>query len=244
MDKEHFNSICRLIMDQERPRNGIGTLSEKTIHAVLKKYYEPDFSNHEIPFGGFVADIFNASGFYEIQTGNFNKLRRKLDVFLSEAPVTIIYPIPYQKWLLWINEETGEVTDRRKSPKIGTASAILPELYKIKSYLLNPNLHFRLVFINMEEYRLLNGWSLDKKKGSTRHDRFPVELVDEIDLYTLSDYAKLLPANLPELFTSADYRRAARISLSCAQTSLNILTHTGTVMRVGKSGQSILYQIT
>lgn len=243
MDKEHFNRICRLIMDQERMRTSIGTLSEKTIHAVLKNYYEPNLSNHEIPFGGFVTDIFNSGGFYEIQTGNFNKLRRKLDVFLSEAPVTIIYPIPYQKWLLWINEETGEVTDRRKSPKTGTASAILPELYKIKSYLLHPNLHLRLVFINMEEYRLLNGWSQDKKKGSTRHDRFPVELVDEIDILCLSDYAKLLPAVLPEVFTSADYRKAARISQSCAQTSLNILAHVGAVVRIGKSGNSILYQI-
>ena len=243
MDKDHFNTICRFVMDQERMRNSIGTLSEKTIHAVLKKYYEPDFMNHEIPFGGFVADIFNTNGFYEIQTGNFNKLRRKLDVFLEEAPVTIIYPIPYQKWLLWINEETGEVTDRRKSPKIGTASAILPELYKIKSYLLHPNLRLKLVFINMEEYRLLNGWSSDKKKGSTRHDRFPVELVDEIDVCSLSDYGKLLPPILPEIFTSADYRKAARISLSRAQTSLNIFTHIGTVIRIGKSGNSILYKI-
>ena len=30
-------------------RQGIGTLSEKTVHAVMKNYYAPDTDMHEIP---------------------------------------------------------------------------------------------------------------------------------------------------------------------------------------------------
>ena len=47
-------------------------------------------------------------------------------------------------------------------------------------YLDNPNLHLCLVLIDADEYLLLNGWSRDRKKGSSRFDRIPVELVDEL----------------------------------------------------------------
>ena len=33
---------------------GIGTLSEKTLHAVLKMYYEPDEDNHEVAIDGYL----------------------------------------------------------------------------------------------------------------------------------------------------------------------------------------------
>ena len=38
-------------------RQGIGTLSEKTVHAVMKNYYAPDTDMHEILIENFVADI-------------------------------------------------------------------------------------------------------------------------------------------------------------------------------------------
>ncbi len=43
-------------------RQGIGTLSEKTVHAVMKNYYAPDTDMHEIPIENFVADIYTGSG--------------------------------------------------------------------------------------------------------------------------------------------------------------------------------------
>lgn len=44
-------------------------------------------------------------------------MRRKLDAFLKIYPVTIVYPIPHVKWLSWIDEESGEMSPKRKSPK-------------------------------------------------------------------------------------------------------------------------------
>ena len=72
-------------------RQGIGTLSEKTVHAVMKNYYAPDTDMHEIPIENFVADIYNGQEIIEIQTRAFNKMRRKLDAFLPLYPVTIGY---------------------------------------------------------------------------------------------------------------------------------------------------------
>lgn len=92
----------------------------KTVHAVLKAFYESDPEHQEIPVENFVADILRDGEIIEIQTRGFNKLRRKLDTFLKYYPVTIVYPIVHTKYLYWIDEETGEISSKRKSPKTGT----------------------------------------------------------------------------------------------------------------------------
>lgn len=243
MNKEQFESAKNKIIGIKRNRNGIGTLSEKTVHAILKNYYEPDEDYHEIPVNGYVADIYRDGNIIEIQTANFNKLRNKLDVFLNDYQVTVVYPMPYIKWLSWLDEETGYIGPKRKSPKKGNPYEVFYQLYKIKSYLTNPNIRIKIVMMNMEEIRLLNGWSKDKKKGSSRFDRIPTEIVEEIDLYSLEDYMQMVPIELTETFCSKDYAKASHLSIGMAQTALNILTYTGTVKRIGKRGNEILYNI-
>lgn len=87
-----FTAAKERIIGKNRERNGIGTLSEKTVHAVLKHYYAPDESQHEIPVEGCVADIFNGKEIIEIQTRSFDRMRPKLERFLPLYPVTIVYP--------------------------------------------------------------------------------------------------------------------------------------------------------
>lgn len=241
MDKQLFQKVCDEVIGQQQGMNGIGTLSEKTVHSVLKSYFSPDITNHEIKIEGFVADICDGHEIIEIQTRNFNKLRKKLDVFLNYYPVTIVYPVPYIKWLRWVNPQTGEISSPRKSPKKGSPYTIFPELYWIKNYLPISNLRFIIVMINLEEYRFLDGWSQDKKKGSTRCDRIPTEIVEEIIISAPEDYQKLIPASLNKDFTSREFRKFSGLSLSHAQTALNILHYLGSVERIGKKGNSYLY---
>ena len=179
----------------------------------------------------------------EIQTRGFNKLRRKLDTFLKYYPVTIVYPIIHTKWLYWINEETGEITQKRKSPKKGNPYLAFKELYTIRDFLQNPNFHVRLVLMDMEEYRLLNGWSRDKKRGSKRYDRLPLRLEDEVILDTPKDYLQFLPLELEEPFTSEDLAKLVKIPRKLAGTVLLILWQLGLVERSGKCGRSYLYKI-
>lgn len=241
MDNILFQRACDEAFNEELGSKGIGTYGEKTVHSVLKNYLEPTYSNHEVKVGNFVADICNEEGIIEIQTRDFNKLRRKLTAFLAHAPVTIVYPIPSSKWIRWINPQSGEISPPRKSPKTGKPYAIFPELYKIKNHLKDPNLHIHIILMNMEEYRFLDGWSKDKKKGSTKCDRIPTEIIEEISINTLADYHCLLPSSLKEPFTSQDYKKATGIPISHAQTGLNILNHLGVVNRIGKKGNAYLY---
>ncbi len=237
-----FQHACRQIRPQDSVRRGgIGTLGEKTLHAVLKYYWEPDESCHEVKIGSHIADICNQEGIVEIQTRQWNKLRGKLDAFLPEHTVTLVYPLPYRKWLVWIDPETGERTKRRLSPKKGSCYQVFGELYKIKPYLTHPHLRLSFLLIDLEETRLLTGWSTDKKKGSRRENRVPLALQQEIVICEPEDYLQLVPEGLPQPFTSNDYAAQAKISQHAAQTACNVLASVGAIQAVGKQGNQILY---
>ena len=242
MDRKIFHQAIERIVNQERERYGIGTLSEKTVHAVVKHYMEPNEDYHEVPLEGFVADIFREDAVTEIQTAHFNVLRRKLDKFLPLYPVTIVYPIPAVKWVIWVDPGSGAEVSRRKSPKKGSPYQAFNELYKIKSYLGDPNLRILFLFIDMEETRLLDGWSRDKKRGATKYDRIPLELVDEMLFERVEDYRMMIP---PELsgFTTREYAKSTKIPLSHAKTALNIFYYLNVVERIGKKGNSYLYEV-
>ncbi|MHB1152303.1 MAG: hypothetical protein ACYCWE_12670 [Eubacteriales bacterium] len=223
--------------------NNIGIFKERTLHAALKSYYEPDRTRQEQPLLGYIADIYNEEGVTEIQTQGFYSMKKKLEIFLPEFPVTIVYPAVRQKWLIWINPETGEVTSKRRSPKFGTPYIVFDELYSIRTLLTHKNLRLKIVMVDVEEYRQLNGWSRDKKRGSTRNERIPVGMGDEITINNKYDYIKLIPDNLPSSFYTADYAKNAEISRSSAQTALNVLNSVDAVERIGRDKKGYIYKI-
>ncbi len=241
-DKEEFHKSCKAVLETERVRLGIGTLSEKTVHAVLKRYLVPDETYHEIKCGRYVADILIDGEIMEIQTAGFNRLRGKLEEFLKDKDVTVVYPIPHTKWLIWIDENTGEFSEKRRSPKKGNYYEAFYELYKIKMFLKHPNLHFRLILMDVEEYRLLNGYSADKKRGSHRFDRIPVELVEDKFLNSPEDFKELVPNELCEPFTTKMFQKATKLSSKKAGAAVNVLAHLNVIKQVGKEKNAYLYE--
>lgn len=243
INHDKFLSARDRIIGKKHNDRGIGTLSEKTVHAILKNYYEPDQDNHEVALEGYVADIYNDNGIMEIQTGNFNKMREKLSVFLNLYPVTIIYPMPCDKWVSWIDEQTGVVSKKRKSPKRWNCYYAFYEMYKIKEFLNNPNIRFKIVLLDMEEYRLLNGWNDTKKRGSTRYDRIPLGIREEITIEQIEDYIQFVPFDIEGGFKSSDFAKYAGIDIDTARQVLHILNHVGAVRRTGKTGNAHIYEI-
>ncbi len=243
MDRERFDRIRNSIVGAQRERCGIGTLQEKTVHAILKDYYAPDKGMQEITVSGYVADIYTGTEIIEIQTAGFNRIRDKLDVFLRAYPVTIVYPIPYVKYLCWIDEETGEISKPRKSPVKGSVYMAFYELYKIKPYLKEANLHLCFPYLELTEYRFLNGWGRDKKKGSHRYDRIPLALVDEVRFDGAEDYAGLIPKTLPEPFTAKELGTAVKERRESAARALHIMNYLEVVEQCGKKGRAYAYRV-
>ncbi|WP_249293483.1 hypothetical protein [Fumia xinanensis] len=244
MNEETFKQACRRVRDGNQQALGIGTLGEKTLHAVLKYGYEPQEENHETKIGGYVADIVGENGIIEIQTQGFDRLRKKLSAFLEVCDVTVVYPVAAVKWLSWIDSETGAISPRRKSPRRGKLQDSCTEFYKIRNFLGHPRLHLKIVLLELEEYRYQNGWGNGGKRGSARCDRIPISFLGEISLDRLEDYRILLPRGLPTPFTTADFRKAAAIPPKATQCTVNLLYRLGIIQRVGKQGRCFLYEIT
>lgn len=245
-DAEAFFRACIAVDTAGRkPSGGIGTLSEKKMHSVIKHFIEPDASKHEIGVGGSIADVKNECGIFEVQTASFNILRKKLPQMLESSCVTVVYPIPFEKRIIKIDALTGEAAKPRKSPKHGSFFDSFFELYKLADVIENNNLNILLLLIDADEYRIEN--MPVKKRGRRRRstaerlERIPIALRGAVLICERGDWQRLLPAELGAEFTSADLAKLARIHTETAQTALRVLSRVGAVCCLGKRGRLKLY---
>jgi len=237
MDKERFRQAANDIMNHQKAAMGIGTLSERSVHAVLKRYYGNEAAS-ELPLAGFVADILTDRGVVEIQTHNLRLLRRKLEAFLTLMPVTVVHPVALRHRTIRIDLETGEVEKPRTLPRKGSVYEAFIELASIRDLLVHPNLRIVLPLIIVDDIRVKR----PLKKGSRLVDRTPSDLIDEIVIESPGDYRRFVPDDLPDPFTSEDFAEAAGIHRSLAQSFLLVADHLGLFARIGKTGNAWLYQ--
>ena len=223
--------------------SGIGSLGEKHLHRSLKYYFEPDESFHELEFLNSVADIKNGQGIIEIQTRSFNKLVSKLERFLPNESVTVVYPIIEEKTICKIDTVTGESLPCKKSPKKGKASDALTEISQIRRFIPNENLTIKLVFVNAVETRMLNGKKQVGRKKTSKIDCIPTAINSIVDLCEPQDFAFLLPLGLPEKFTAAEFEKLSRIRGIALHNSLMLLLQLGIVSREKGDGRAYIYSI-
>ncbi len=242
-DKYFFANCCRAMLIGGMKRLGIGTLGEKTLHAIVKNFIEPDTTYHEQKLGRFVADICKDGEITEIQTRHFSALSKKLTEYTPEYRVNVVYPIAAEKHISWINPESGEVTERRKSPKQGKPWDILYELYALRPIMPLEGVCFTLIFCNMDEFRLLTGRSRDKKHfGASRYERIPTELVDIITLEKPSDFTVLVPPALDDEFTAAEFAKAAKMTRRTAGYALQTLITLGVIEHTDTVNKAYIYK--
>lgn len=227
-------------------KNTIGQLREKKLHSVLKHYFCSDSQFHEIRTGRYVADIMFKGDIIEIQTSSFYSMKKKLDYYLSrpETTVTIVHPIAYNKWICNIDTSTGEVLPKRKSPKKGSIYDILPELYSLREYVFREGICFRVCLIDLIEYRILDTSPkkrYSRKGKSSKVDREPLALIDDILFDDIEDYYKFVPHSLPVEFTKKEWEKETKLSPKNSGLALLFLRQIGIVEQVGKRGRAFLY---
>ena len=216
----------------------IGELNEHTLHLTLKNYIDPDTSNHEREYMGSVCDVVNSDGITEIETRSFSNLSKKLDKLLKEAPVTVVFPIGKKIWVRWVDGTTGEISDRKPSTKKGKASDVIPELYKIRDSLNNPDLTLKLIFIEEEDYKKRVG-----KRRGTRSERIPISILSEMTIKP-SEGIKELFETIPEgEFTSADFSKTNKLRGRAVWYGLQLLMTTGEIEKVGEKGRAFIYRL-
>lgn len=229
-------------LKQNAGTGGIGTMGEKTVHSVLKYYYQPDGDLHEVKIGRYIADIYDGTTVTEIQTRGFYRLKGKLAAFLKLCPVRVVYPVRRSKRMIWIDPATGETTKPRVCPAARGEYSVFPELYAIKDLLGAAGLTITLCPVDYDEYRIKDGFGKDGKRGSTLSDRIPAAIGEETDLDSLKSYNRFVPAALCEPFTSRDFAAAAKIRQPLSTVAINVLCAVGAISPCGKSGRFILYK--
>ena len=239
MDEHSFAAACRAVQEMGRVEQGVGTLGEKTLHAVLKRMIEPDLSRHEVKLGRYTADVLNEHGVFEVQTRNLHKLKPKLTALLPYWPVTVVVPVVETKWLLMMDPETGELKERRRSPKRGRAAAILPDLAYLKPLLKDPNLSFLLVRLEGEELRKP---SHSRWRPVTPLEFAPTRFLGTVCLKTPADYAALLPPDLPKEFTARELAKALGLPAGQGSAAANVLAFMGAIRQTGTKGRTFLYE--
>lgn len=241
-DNKRLEEALKLALEDVE-KDKIGLLKEHTLHRVLKFYLSIDEQNHEIKIGRMYADVVLDNHIYEIQTKSFNAMRNKLEVFLSDHEVTICYPMALNK-TIYLTNEFGELVSTKKSPKHARPLEIFIELYKIKNYLLNPNLHFKIIMLDIDELRIKKEKTWRSRKGFERTNQVPRKINHIYEINGPDNFKDiLLEYNLKEIFTSKDFAKSTHITIKKATVALNVLTYLNVVERIGKEKNSYLYKI-
>ena len=243
-NRSRFLQVCRDICAEGHPRFNIGTYKEKKLHLILKNYFEPLTSCQEIPYCGYVADIRNGEGITEIQTSGFASMNGKLEAFLPDSAVTLVFPIAEKKWVTWIEPESGEIQPRHRSPKKGALTDVLPEMVFVREHLGNPHLTVRCVLLEIEEYRMLDGKrSRSRKRGSTRYERIPLDVYGVYDFCGSEDYVRILPFAEGDRITSSELSKKCGFRGRRLSAAIRVLETVGAITRVGKQGRAYLYRV-
>lgn len=237
-----FNEACARVREGDLPTQSIGVLQEKPLHATLKWWLDDNPAHHEITLPcGKVADIYDGDTITEVQTGSFTPLRKKLETLLEQYPVTVVHPMVRRKYLSWIDPDTGESTEPRKSPRVGSFADGGKQLIYILPLLSHPHLTIRLVLMDAEEQRIADGWGNGGKRGSHRAVLLPISVEDTLDLRCPADYAALIPTALPERFTAQQFGKAAKMQGRHLNGTLKVLLDRGVLKRETKEGNAWVY---
>ncbi len=239
---ERFAECSAKALTTQRHQSGIGTLGERLLHLILKNFFEPDTDCQEQKVGRFVADIKNADGITEIQTRAFGSMRKKLTAFTKEHHVNVVFPIATQKCIIKINPDSGELSERRKSPKHGKPWDILYELYALRPIMPLDNVTFTLVFCEMDEFRVTGIKSLGRRRNAVRYERIPTSLVDILVLETPEDMEVLIPPNLGDSFSSAEFAKAAKMTPRTSGYAIRTLVSLGVIEHTETKGKAYIYK--
>lgn len=266
-EKLHFERISREVSampwhtsahsptaDENAPL--IGTLREKRLHAVVKRYLCEDVTAHEIPVRDLlsddaqintkmVADVLVDGHIYEVQTGGFYPLKKKLRWYLdhTDCDVTVVHPMAGIKYLSWIDPDDGQVKSRTRVTHRGRVKDVAKELYWLAEFIGDPRFSLRLLLLEIEEYRILDGYGKEKKCRASKYERFPTALLGDVRLYEPEDYAfYFLPDTLQDApFTAAEYTKATGIRGKAAYGILHLLVGLDVLDEGEKVGRSMTF---
>ena len=250
-DADRFLALCAeaLLLPRSEGEDGIGTLGEKRLHAVIKRYLSADTSCHEVKLSGtrYVSDVRCGEQIFEVQTGSFYPLCQKIAYYLehTDCTVTLVHPICADKWALRFDPETGEATGRRRSPKQGRAIDLLAKLSCLAEHFSHPRLEVRLLLLETLDVRIPAGRGASRWRRTRLYERLPLSLRGDLSLRTPADLRVLLPDGLPSRFTVKTFSALTRLRGRDAYSAVQTLLSLGLLLRTDEQeGRARVFALT
>lgn len=223
--------------------SGIGTLGEKSLHAALKAWCARPGDQHEVGVDGYVIDLVRGDLLIEIQTGSFSAIKRKLTRLLDDHPIRLVHPIAREKWIVRLAADGQTTRSRRKSPARGRVEDLFKELVRLPTLVTHDHLALEVLLIQEEVVLIDDGQGSWRRKGWSIHDRRLLDVLSSTVFHAPADFLTLLPADLPDPFTTRELSEALGLRINLAQKMAYCLYQMGAVERVGKRGRAYLYEV-
>ncbi len=224
---------------------GLATYREGSLHAALKARYAGmvEGARVEAAIDGYQIDVAGPDELIEIQTRGFAGARRKLERLVERHRVVLVHPLPVEKWLVLVDGD-GAIVRRRRSPRRAQPLDLFDELVAIPALIADPGFRIELVLTCEEEIRgpIPDGARYRYPRSWWRLDRRLVDVVETRRIDGPADLLALLPAGLPEVFTSADVVTASGRSKRLAMRTVYCLERCGAIERVGRRGRYVAYR--
>jgi hypothetical protein len=221
---------------------GIGILRERHLHASVKQWYAEPGDLVEVPVDGHVIDLVRGDLLIEIQTRGFAGMKPKVTRLLEGGhALRIVHPIAVDRWIVQVDAD-GVALTRRRSPRHGIAADIASELMSFPELIASPGFEIEVLLTIEEEYRHLVPGRCWRRRGWTVLERRLVDVVDRVVVAGPDGLRELLPASLPEPFTTEDLALRLRRPRRVAQHFAYCLARIGVIEAVGKRGHSVAYR--
>lgn len=220
----------------------IGLHNENPLHAALKAWYAQPGDRLEVDIDGYVVDIVGAGRLVEIQTGNFYAIKDKVTDLVARYALRLVYPVAHEKWIVKLPVDPGDRVTRRKSSRRGRVPQVFRELVSFPHLVLHPNFSLEVLMIAEEEVRKYIGKRRWRTRGWGVHQRRLLEVRARHLFEGPQDFYDLIPAALPDEFTSLDLAEALGETRRLAQKAAYCLRNMGLIAEIGTRQRSKLYR--
>ena len=208
---------------------------EFSLHRQLKALHGDDV---EVTEGNFRADAIGPSGVWvEIQTGPLGPLRGKLERLLPHREVGIVKPVVVERRIVKRGAPDGPDLSARRSPWRGALVEVFDDLVGLARVFPHPRLRIDVLAVAIDEVRVpRRRWP-----GYRVADRRLVEVRQSVSLHAAADLWSLLPAGIPEPFTTLELAARLDRPVGFAQRVAYCLRLSGAAVQLGKRGNRLIY---
>lgn len=220
----------------------IGVLNEGPLHAALKATYAANGGVAEVPVETFVADAVRNGVMYEIQTGSFSGLARKMQALADVGPVVLVHPIARNTAIIKQTDDDATKPKVRTSPKHGEPVHIVNELIYMPTMLNHRNFSVEVVLTEEREIRRYDPQKNRRRGGWRVVERQLVDVGEGYRLNTMADLYDFLQQELVEPFGTKDLAQALGQPVAIAQKMAYCLRHAGVTEIAGKIGNALQYR--